>query len=78
MRVMSGNLKGTVKIEDTDTDYRVDRDLISVTGSVDDSSCPKCDQVLVQGRVMIFPASSGVKSGNDAAAVWCPVCLDVF
>lgn len=78
MRVISGNLKDTVRVEESDTEYKVDRDLITVMGSVDDHTCPHCDQILVHGRLMIFPAESGVTSGNDAAAVWCPDCLEVF
>ena len=78
MRVISGNLKNTVKVEDTDTEYRVDMNLITVIGPLDNSKCPNCEQILVHGRLMIFPANGGVTSGIDAAAVWCPVCLDAF
>jgi len=78
MRLISGNLNGVVKVRENDTEYKVDRDLITVMGTVDDYSCPVCESLLVHGRVMIFPHNSDVKSGNDADAVWCPVCFDVF
>jgi len=78
MRVISGNLDKTVKVRGDDTEYTVDDRQIVVEGSVDDFSCPNCDSVLVHGSLVIFPASSDIKTGADANAMWCPVCFDVF
>jgi len=78
MRVISGNLNGIVKVQGNDTKHKVDEKQITVMGSVDDFSCPHCENLLVHGTLVIYPASSGIKAGADADAVWCPVCFDIF
>ena len=78
MRVMSGNLNSIVKVRGDDAEYKVDDKKITVEGSLDDYSCPQCESLLVHGTLVIYPASGDTRSDNDADAVWCPVCYDVF